>query len=262
MARLLLALMLLVLAAPVSAQQPVLGIDRIPVVVKDLARARLDFAALGFTLKPGRPHENGLHNAHVKFADGTEIELISPTTAVDELSSQYVDWLRGGDGPVSLGLYRPGSTNTPPPGVFFAGRQKSPTDLPEHFEHANGAASLSAVWLAGSPAGRKLENLPGAKVVEGAFCTPFGSGSKSIRFKEGRDPAASGIRADRARPSDRGGDDHGQAPRRHAWLSRRQGKALPAGGRLRAPEPVGREPRPVAGVQRTLSLTAARSSRS
>ena len=188
MGRFLLALMLLLLAAPVSAQQPVLGIDHIPVVVKDLVRAQADFAALGFTLKPGRPHKNGLSNAHIKFADGSEIELISPATASDELSSHYVDWLREGDGPVSLGLIRPGSTNTPPPGIFFGGRQRSPTDLPEHFEHANDAVSLSAIWLAGSPAERKLQNLPGAKVVEGAFCTPFGSGLKSIQFKEGEIP--------------------------------------------------------------------------
>jgi hypothetical protein len=188
MARLLLALMLLVLAAPASAQQRVLGIDHIPVVVKDLARARADFTALGFTLKPGRPHADGLENAHVKFADGSEIELISPTTAADALSSQYLDWLREGDGPISLGLYRPGSTNTPPPGIFFDARQHSPTDLTEHFEHANGAASLFAVWLAGSPAERKLVNLPGAKVTEETVCAPFGSAAKLVRFKEGEVP--------------------------------------------------------------------------
>jgi catechol 2,3-dioxygenase-like lactoylglutathione lyase family enzyme len=172
-------------AMPAVAQQPVLGLDHIPVVVKDLDRAKQDFMKLGFTLKPGRPHDNGLRNAHVKFADGTEIELITPTEASDELSTQYVDWLREGDGAVSLGLYRPGQTPAPPPGVFFAGRQQSPTDLPEHFDHPNGAVTLSGVWLAGSPAEAKLSNLPGARAAQASFCAPFGYGTKIVQWKEG-----------------------------------------------------------------------------
>jgi Glyoxalase-like domain len=194
MNRLLLSLFLVFCcAASASAQQGVRGLDHIPVVVKDLERAKQDFMKLGFTLKPGRPHDNGLSNEHVKFADGTEIELITPTEAGtgagtgagDALSSQYVDWLREGDGAVSLGLYRPGKTPAPPPGVFFAGRQKSPTDLFEYFDHPNGAVALSGVWLAGSPAEAKLSNLPGAKLVHAPFCAPFGFGDKVVRWKEG-----------------------------------------------------------------------------
>lgn len=187
MNRLLLSLLFLVFccSVPASAQQGVLGLDHIPVVVKDLDRAKQDFMKLGFTLKPGRLHDNGLRNEHVKFDDGTEIELITPTDASDALSSQYVDWLREGDGAVSLGLFRPGKPPAPPPGVFFAGRQKSTTDLPEHFDHPNGAVTLSAVWLAGSPVAQKLSNLPGAKVVQAPFCAPFGFGNKVVRWKEG-----------------------------------------------------------------------------
>jgi hypothetical protein len=186
MGRLFLALFLtLWCAASASAQQRVLGLDHIPVVVKDLARAKADFEKLGFVLKPGHPHDNGLRNEHVKFADGTEIELITATAATDALSAQYVDWLRDGDGPVSLGLYRPGAPPAPPPGVFFAGRQRSPTDLPAHFDHPNGAVTLSGVWLAGSPAERKISGLPGAKLVQTPFCAPFGFGSKTVQFKEG-----------------------------------------------------------------------------
>jgi len=190
MGRLLFSLFLVFCgAASASAQQPVLGLDHLPVVVKDLARAKQDFMKLGFVLKPGRPHDNGLRNEHVKFADGTEIELITPAEAgtgvSDALSSHYVDWLREGDGAVSLGLFRPGKAPAPPPGVFFAGRQKSPTDLPEHFDHPNGAVTLSGVWLAGSPVEQKLSNLPGAKVVQAPFCAPFGFGSKVVRWKAG-----------------------------------------------------------------------------
>ena len=187
MGRLLLSFLFLFFCctSSASAQQGVLGLDHIPVVVKDLARAKLDFEKLGFTLKPGRPHDNGLRNEHVKFANGTEIELVTPSEASDALSTQYVEWLRGGDGAVSLGLYRPGKAPAPPPGVFFAGRQKSPTDLPEHFDHPNGAVTLSTVWLAGGPAEAKLSNLPGAKPVQASFCAPFGYGTKIVRWKEG-----------------------------------------------------------------------------
>lgn len=186
MGRFFLALLLVFwVAASASARQKVLGLDRIPVVVKDLARAKSDFERLGFVLKRGRPHDNGLGNEHVKFADGTEIELIVATEAADVLSSQYADWLRDGDGAFSVGLYRPGSSNTPPPGIFFGGRQRPPTDLPGDFEHPNGAVALSGVWLAGSPAERQLRKLPGARLVETAFCAPFGFGSKAVRFKDG-----------------------------------------------------------------------------
>jgi hypothetical protein len=39
--------------------------------------------------------------------------------------------------------------------VFFGGRNRSPTDRPEHFAHANTARSLAAVWLAGDLAAER-----------------------------------------------------------------------------------------------------------
>ncbi|MEI6203631.1 MAG: hypothetical protein WCP68_16910 [Enhydrobacter sp.] len=185
MGRFLIALMLFVLAVPASAQQRVQGLDRVPIVVKDIRRARLDFAALGFTVKSDRPHDADVESSYIKFPDGSALELVSPISSADSLSSRYVDWLRDGDGPISLGLYRPGSTNAPPPGVFFGDRQRSPTDMLEDFQHDNAAVGLSGIWLAGSPSEPKLANLPGAKVVNGTFCMPFGFGSKSVQFQEG-----------------------------------------------------------------------------
>ena len=148
--------------------------DHIPLAVNDLERSKSDFEALGFALKPGRPHANGLRNAHVKFPDGTEIELITAPAAVDALTSEYQSWLKGGDGAAFLGLYAPDfnaliqrlsrqglvldwkgglGTFTEPADLrrlFFARRQHSPTDRPEHFAHANTAFSLAGVWLAGA----------------------------------------------------------------------------------------------------------------
>lgn len=173
-------------AVPVVTAQPVVqGLDHIPVVVRDLKRATADFEALGFVLKPGRLHANGLRNQHAKFADGTEIELITATAATDALSSEYVTWLKTGDGPVSFGLYRPGSQAAPLSGVFFDKRQHSPTDRPEHFAHPNGATTLSAVWLAGSPAERQIIDLPAGEFEAEKACSPFGSSERVLALKEG-----------------------------------------------------------------------------
>ncbi|MBS0540390.1 MAG: VOC family protein [Proteobacteria bacterium] len=159
------------------------GIDQVPVIVKDLPHTAADFERLGFVVVPGEKYENGVQNAHVKFLDGSKIEFLNPTQAIDAQSLQYMDWLRDGDGAPAFGLYRPGSKNTPPPGVFFDRRPVSPTDKLADFDHPNGAVALSGVWLAGSPAERQLQKLPGAKVVKGAFCAPFGYGTEAVHYK-------------------------------------------------------------------------------
>jgi hypothetical protein len=198
------------LASSPAADQPVVrGLDHIPVAVRDLERANADFGALGFTLKPGRPHANGLRNAHVKFPDGTEIELIAVPAAVDALTSEYQRWLEGGDGPAFLGLYAPdfrslrerlsrlglvlheaGNLGTFTElaalrRLFFARRQHSPTDRPEHFAHANTAVSLAGVWLAGAEAMQRLLPALGAVPAETPPCGPFGIGSTSLALPEG-----------------------------------------------------------------------------
>jgi len=170
---------LLLLASPASGQSLVQGLDHIPIAVRDLAQATADFEALGFVLKPGRPHANGLRNVHAKFPDGTEIELITASAPTDELSRRYVDWLKQGEGPVLLGLYAPDGTPSPPPaGIFFDRRQRSPTDRPAHFAHPNGARTLAAAWVAG------LDGVN--QIVPGAWrCSPFGAPLGVLRLPEG-----------------------------------------------------------------------------
>src|SRR5262245_66326123 len=92
------------LAAPEPA---VTGLDHIPIAVADLARAADDYRALGFALKPGRPHDNGIQNQHVKFTDGTELELITAPEARDALTTTYRRHLQRGDGPAFLALFAP-----------------------------------------------------------------------------------------------------------------------------------------------------------
>src|SRR5215831_16801594 len=83
------------------------GLDHIPIAVNDLARAADDYRALGFALKPGRPHDDGLQNQHVKFRDGTELELIAAPEARDALTVTYRRHLEKGDGPAFFALFAP-----------------------------------------------------------------------------------------------------------------------------------------------------------
>jgi Glyoxalase-like domain len=185
MGRLLLACALALVSLAAAAQPLVQGLDHIPVAVRDLERAEADFAALGFVLKPGRPHANGLRNAHAKFPDGTEIELITATVAVDPLSSAYLEALERGDGPISVALYAPRAQPAPLEGIFFDKRQHASTDRPEHFAHPNTGFSLQRLWLAGPPAERELGALLGGVPEASSACAPFGASSARLRLPEG-----------------------------------------------------------------------------
>ena len=130
------------------------GLDHVPIAVRDLEAAAETYKRLGFALKPGRPHDNGIRNQHVKFPDGTELELITAPEARDALTTTYRKHLEAGDGPAFLALYAPDASRVPRNldaplrYLFFGPRNASPTDLPEHFAHANSAETLAAVWLA------------------------------------------------------------------------------------------------------------------
>src|SRR5262245_48818761 len=175
-------------AAPPPAPA-VAGLDHVPIAVADLEQAAATYRALGFTLKPGRPHDNGIRNQHAKFADGTELELITAPEARDSLTTTYRRHLAQGDGPAFLALFAPSRDQAAArleaekvpyhrqgpildfgedalAYLFLAGRNASPTDRPEHFAHANGASSLIAVWLAGDlSAERRLFETLGAHVT-------------------------------------------------------------------------------------------------
>ena len=151
-----------------SAKPAVVGLDHIPIAVNDLDRAAERYHALGFSLKPGRPHDNGITNQHVKFPDGTELELITAPQARDALTATYRRHLAAGDGPAFLAFYAPERDRVPQrlaaplEYVFFGPRNASPTDRPEHFAHANTGESFIEVWLAAddlSPERQMLEKL-------------------------------------------------------------------------------------------------------
>jgi hypothetical protein len=184
-------------AAARAADAVVRGLDHVPIAVGNLEKARADYEALGFVIKPGRPHTNGIENLHVKFADGTEVELITATRNANALSSDYLNWLKDGEGPAFLGLFTPSLDSLamllwpqglsllnrdgiflikerPALRVFFSRRQHSPTDRPEHFAHPNTAFSLSGVWLAGGEAESGIVRMLGGAPVAAEGCGHLG----------------------------------------------------------------------------------------
>jgi catechol 2,3-dioxygenase-like lactoylglutathione lyase family enzyme len=179
------------LGAPLS-----LGIDHVNVAVADLEAAGTRYRALGFALKPGRPHENGIRNLHAKFPDGTEIELITAPSGVDALTRKYRALLAEGEAPAFLAFFTraPGLEKTlsadrvrVPGYVFFGARNASPTDRPEHFAHANTAYALTRVWIAGDDlsAERRLLGALGATFRRGAVELPDRVDAEIAEFAQG-----------------------------------------------------------------------------
>ena len=160
----------MLLAGVVRAAGPLVSIGHIPIAVRNLEAASADYRALGFTLKPGHLHDDSISNDHAKFPDGTELELITASEPRDGTAAQYLRMLTVGEGPAFLAFewtdsaatraaltaagmkFREGDFFTLADPrldyLFFGGDNRSPTDKPEHFAHANTACSLLGVWLA------------------------------------------------------------------------------------------------------------------
>ena len=180
-----------------AAPPAVEGLDHVPVAVTDLDGAAARFSRLGFVIKPGRPHADGIRNRHVKFPNGGGIELITASAPGDDLARDYVDWLKGGSGPAFWSLYSPdlaGLTkvladhaldpvnhgdlvNFPqrvmPHRLFFADRLRSPTDGPRYWSHPNTAYRLAGVWIAGDAPELRLLPALGLTPSRHRRCAPF-----------------------------------------------------------------------------------------
>lgn len=169
------------LAAPAAAQSDAVpaGVDHVPIAVRSLAEAESSYVDLGFRLKPGRPHDNGLRNAFAKFPDGTYLELITPAQgAVDALTGRYAAFLQRGEGGAFLAfraasldalagrmraarwepnLTRYGDAFTtlgfPESAldwIFFIQYNWPVTDRPEFLDHPNTALGIETVWVTDS----------------------------------------------------------------------------------------------------------------
>ena len=80
------------------AKSALVAIDHVPVAVRDLDAAVRDFGRFGFSFKPGRPHPNSILYQHIKFRDGSELELITASEPRDTLARDYLEFLRVGEG--------------------------------------------------------------------------------------------------------------------------------------------------------------------
>jgi hypothetical protein len=190
------AIAAILVALPLFSAPLARGVDHVPVAVADLDAAGDRYRALGFSLKPGRPHANGIRNLHAKFRDGTEIELITAPSGVDPLTRTYRAHLKQGDGPAFLALFTPqpgvdrslSAAGVRVPGyVFFGPRNASPTDRPEHFAHANTAHALTRVWLAADDlsAERRLLAELGARFRRGPVEFPDRVDAEIAEFDDG-----------------------------------------------------------------------------
>ncbi len=187
------------------------GIDHLPVAVSDLDRAAEIYRRLGFSIKPGRLHADGIRNQHVKFEDGGGIELITAQRATDALSANYVQLLAQGEGPAFLSFH---TLNLPAletafrrarfsyreddrtltfrdPALqfvfFFEGSNRSPTDRPEHFQHANSAYATAGVWIADdedSPLAPLLKSAGGEVITKKVFA-PTERSAKIVQVQNG-----------------------------------------------------------------------------
>ncbi|HEY9383357.1 MAG TPA: VOC family protein [Gemmatimonadales bacterium] len=80
-------------------------LDHVVLAVSDLDAAKRRFAALGFRLKPGRLHANNLLNSHIKFRDGSELELMTVAgPARDRMAEEYRALIAAGDGGAYVAL--------------------------------------------------------------------------------------------------------------------------------------------------------------
>ncbi len=76
-----------------------LRLDHAVVAVRDLDSASALFRSAGFRLKEGRLHRNGLLNRHIRFRDGTGIELMTPAGRPgDRMAREYAELLARGEG--------------------------------------------------------------------------------------------------------------------------------------------------------------------
>jgi catechol 2,3-dioxygenase-like lactoylglutathione lyase family enzyme len=187
----------------IAHQEPaVAGLDHVPIAVRDLEAAAETYKRLGFALKPGRQHDNGIRNQHVKFPDGTELELITAPEARDALTTTYRKHLEAGDGPPFLALYAPDASRVPRnldaplDYLFFGTRNASPTDHPEHFAHPNSAETLAAVWLAADDLGpeRTLFARLGGTVARKTVHVPDRIEADVARFGDGEVLLLPGVR--------------------------------------------------------------------
>lgn len=160
--------------------------DHAVVVVDDIEAASGTYRSLGFTVKPGRLHDNGLLNSFIEFSDSTELELMSIVgEAKDHSARGYANILsESGEsgayialtGPElltasallkSLGIkhdlvlgqlwdYLTFSKNSGLEHFFFIKMHRQYKDSEESHRHGNGVNGINTIWVEGAAPVREL----------------------------------------------------------------------------------------------------------
>jgi len=182
-------------------------LDHVIVVVQSLDTAAARLGPLGFRFKPGRLHPDSIVNRHIKFRDGTELELMTvvgkPTSP---MARDYATLLAAGEGGVYAALWttdlkrvqdaaarlgRPRLTQAGGwqflslPGapdvraVFFGAGGLFANDADSVLAHPNGAQGLAAAWLEG---GRMLDALLLALGAQACETVNLPDGRSGVRW--------------------------------------------------------------------------------
>jgi hypothetical protein len=210
-----LALLLLQGAASPSCAAPpeAPALDHAVIVVADLEAATRAFGRAGFRVKPGRLHANGLLNNHVKFRDGTEIELMTVRgLAADDMARRYASLMAGGDRGVYVALRARSTTEVAHHAaalglrttrsssgawqflsldesrgaatVFFTSGGGTAADADSVFQHEPPVSRLHEVWTEGGPELEELMLRLGATRCEGEPA-PDGRPGKRFALRNG-----------------------------------------------------------------------------
>lgn len=191
----------LVCTPSTASDHPALDVrvDHITVVVNDLAVAREGLRDLGFRLKDGTRHANGIVNVHAKTPAGSiELLTVAPDAPHDDVALEYLALLADGEGGAFLALggvpvdsvaprmdaagveyaiqrgpawdYLTFPLGSPLRHVYFIDMHAPPIDADSVLTHMNGASRISAVALdGGEDLARALESVGAERCVwEGA----------------------------------------------------------------------------------------------
>ena len=189
------------------------ALDHAIIVARDVDKMADTFRAHGFRTKRGRLHANGLDNRHIKFPDGTEIELMTVRgTPRDAMATRYADLMRAGDGGVYVALKvktvgeaerraaiaklstrRSGSgpwqflgfNDNAAAAVFFNSGDAAVQDADSIFAHEPRVTGLSEIWVEGGPQLIGLLRSLGA-VDCGRAKAPDGREGRRLRLSKGR----------------------------------------------------------------------------
>jgi hypothetical protein len=204
----------------VAAVTPCMGhpsapaLDHVVIAVRDLDRTGADFERHGFRLKAGRLHPNNLLNRHVKFRNGTSIELMTVVGEPgDAMAREYAELAAAGEGGVyvalrvgdhtavqdearALGFGAHGSgsgpwrfttlPDVPAAAALFFMSGPTAQDADSLFSHRPATAGILEVWLeGGSEVAHLLERLGATRCglavgAEGETGERFGLGSGAI----------------------------------------------------------------------------------